>query len=375
MKTSPSLDLLNRRIVIDAAREMPLHAQTRRALRAAIDEHFEDGQQFWTEAALIQRLQVSQITVRRALQDLSREGVLQRRAAKGSFVLKGAPARAAALTVGIFIPEWNSDFLMAMLEHIAGVCREEGHRLQVYHTYKGEKTADVYRQMERSPQEEGVILLANPAPMTRELHRALAGRGYRTVNVEARIADYAGDYIGGDDEQGVRLGMEHLIEVGHRRIALLVNEPEEMGSVTARIRAFQSITREHDLSQSRIVRCATRHWEDSYEAAYGKMDELWALKPRPTAIFAVSDPGAWAALKWLAEHKIRVPQQVSILGFDDDRPSRFTHPALSTLAPPIAAIARRAVTMLAEDAGHVRAEFLPSHLVVRQSTAPPASTA
>jgi LacI family transcriptional regulator len=136
-----------------------------------------------------------------------------------------------------------------------------------------------------------------------------------------------------------------------------------------RAEAFQDEIRRHGLNAAQVVDCSTQYWEDSYVSAYNKMPEVWAL--RPTAIFTVSDPGAWGASKWFAEQGIRIPDEVSLLGFDDARPSRFMHPGLTTIAHPMAEMAARAVQMLQEPELNLVPELLHPKLVVRQSTGIP----
>lgn len=378
MKCQPSVDVLQSSI-IDAGNNLPLHAQVRRALRQALDEHFEDGQRFWTEAVLIKQLKVSQVTVRRALSDLSSEGVLDRQVAKGTFVRKGAPnakpqnARThAAFKVGVFLPEWDSPVLAGMLEHLNEVCWEKGCRLQVFHTRKGQKVSDAYHTLDFPPQEGGVILYGNMRRATCELYEAFQTRGYRTVNIDECMDDYPGAYIGVDNALGMKLGVEHLMALGHRRILLMVNEPEENSSIVARIQAFEAVCERLQV-QSTIFHCGTKSFESSHQTAYRKMEELWAMKPHPTAIFAVSDSGALAAMRWFAERDIRVPRDVSLLGFDNDPASSIVHPGLSTFAPPALEMARHAVETLMRENTQTASKGnvlqFPPRLIVRGSTA------
>ena len=81
--------MLDRFITIDQNTEIPLHTQVRQSLRRLINQEFQDGQKFFTEPALIKHLGLSQSTIRRALTDLTQEGLLIRYVAKGSFVNKG----------------------------------------------------------------------------------------------------------------------------------------------------------------------------------------------------------------------------------------------------------------------------------------------
>lgn len=379
MKGQPSVDVLQSSI-IDAGNNLPLHAQVRRVLRQALDEHFEDGQQFWTEAVLIKQFKVSQVTVRRALADLSSEGVLHRQVAKGTFVRKGTQnteVDKAGFKIGVFLPEWDSPVLSGMLEHLNEACWEKGCRLQVFHTRKGQKVSDAYHALDFSAQEGGIVLYGNMQRATRELCRALQMRGYRTVNIDECRDDYPQDYIGVDNELAMKLGLEHLSKLGHRRVLLMVNEPEENGSIVARREAFQAICEQMDV-ESTIFHCGTRSFQSSYQAAYAKMEELWAMRPHPTAIFAVSDSGALAAMRWFAEREIRVPRDVSLLGFDNDPAASIVYPGLSTFALPALEMARHAVETLTrgrvkDEAKSKRALQFAPHLVVRGSTGAPAT--
>src|SRR5437016_1403214 len=100
----PDISLLSNALLLNQSSELPLHARVRRALKSVIDDCFEDGQKFFTEPQLIEYLKVSQATVRRALQDLANEGLLDRRVARGSFVIKRNCRETAVDTLGVFVP-------------------------------------------------------------------------------------------------------------------------------------------------------------------------------------------------------------------------------------------------------------------------------
>src|SRR5207245_568629 len=73
-------------------------------------------------------------------------------------------------------------------------------------------------------------------------------------------------------------------------------------------------------------------WANTYTATYHVIEQV--LEAGATAIFTASDSGAWSALKWLRDRGIEVPGQISVLGFDDEAPSRHTHPMLSSVGMP-----------------------------------------
>ena len=360
-QTLPSLDILGHAIV-DSQRGTPLHLQVRQALRALIDEHFIDGQLFWPEKMIAERLGVSRGTVRQAIGELARDGLLERHHARGSFVHKDK-ALTSLTTVSLFISQYESDFLKEMLPQVLAAARTNGLRLEVFDTLRGELTSHSYRQIERPSSEQGVILMLEPRP-TLTLHNAFHERGYRTVSIEPGVSNYPGPSVGTNQIAAVHIAVDYLSSLGHRRILFLVNEPAEHSSVQAKISAFDAMRREGVVPEGITVLCGTAFQQSSYQTAYDHMPEVWAH--RPTAIFTASDPGAWAAMKWLHENSIKIPEDISVLGYEDVAPSKHLNPPLSTIAQPMEKLALEAVDMLVKGrTGHL---LLQPTLVARQST-------
>lgn len=352
----------------DAAvsRSEPLHAQLRRVLRGAINEHFADGQQFWSENVLIEQLGVSQITVRRALLDLAQEGILERRPAKGSFVRKASGV--GIFEVGCLVPRYDSEFINELLEHLAAVCRERKHPFRVHHTSRGENLQDIRRYLDAGPRHERFLVLGALPDAALQLWDALDDRGYRSVCIDTPALGRPAHFVGVDNATGVRLALEHLRELGHRRLVFLNNEPHIQPNIRAREAAFSQITTQWGWDEAKIVGCDTQPWENSYQAAWRTMAAVW--EGRPTAIMTASDNGAWAVLGWLAERGIGVPGEVSVIGFDNAPHSEITYPPLTSVAHPKAAIARWAVELLATSPAGPQQLRLEPELIQRRSTGP-----
>jgi DNA-binding LacI/PurR family transcriptional regulator len=256
-----------------------------------------------------------------------------------------------------------------MLEQFAVASRQRNLRFQIYHTHRGQKVADAFRDISSPPDLERIILMS-PSSIV-ELNDALIDSGYRTVAVELPDSGYSGSYVVTDSRMAVHIGIDYLWSLGHRKITLLVNEPLVSPSVQQKVETFKTIAQERRVDgKFHIVTCGTDYWQSSYDSALAHMDEVWPGEngDHPTAIFAVSDPGAWAVLHWLARKGVAVPTDVSVLGFEGAKTSQFTHPSLSTIAHPFEAIARKAVEVLWSDS--VMVERLAPNLVVRESTGP-----
>jgi LacI family transcriptional regulator len=169
---------------------------------------------------------------------------------------------------------------------------------------------------------------------------------------------------------GFREALDHLLALGHRDIGFIAG-PQWLNSAQGRKEAFKAALRGHGLH-------VKNEWiatgDMRVEGGHAAMEKLLAQKPRPTAVLASNDLMAVGALQAAHAAKIRVPKELSIIGFDDIPIAAMVHPALSTIRHPRREVAARAFDSLRqilqgkEVAG---APPLQPHLVVRDSTAPP----
>ena len=384
MPHSPDKDqLLEDLVVVDRRDPLPLHAQVHRALQRVIQEGFEHGDRFFNEEFLSARLGVSLATVRRALTDLASQGALERFPGKGTFVQKAAIPGQRTSHIGVFVPacEWSFEgtVIDRVLAALSNVCAEEGHVMDARFVHRNGVDAEQLWPSDAPYRTDGFVLLCHPPETTLELYDALSACGLASVNVDTEMNGYPGSYVGVNNALGMRLGMEHLLQLGHRRIALLVNEPLDRSSVQDRVEAFQWAAQKAGMEGARVVLCQQHPvYEEGnptgllYDGRIDDaiMDGLLHGASVPTAVFAVSDPGAWVVLKRLAERGVKVPEQMSVLGFGDEGPSRFVYPPLSTIALPYRQMAERAIALLLEPGDGPTVEHLPPALLVRESTGP-----
>lgn len=173
--------------------------------------------------------------------------------------------------------------------------------------------------------------------------------------------------------QAVEQALGHLFGLGHREIAFLggersYGEHKENDVNEQRKEHFERIMREYGLFRPELVR--TNGWSSS--DGYRMMTDLLSGPIRPTACFAASDPLAIGALRALHEHGIAVPEQMSIVGFDDIEMAAYVQPPLTTVRAYPEQMGKAAVQLLAE---RFEGREAPSHsiigtqLVVRSSTA------
>jgi DNA-binding LacI/PurR family transcriptional regulator len=172
-----------------------------------------------------------------------------------------------------------------------------------------------------------------------------------------------------DNFQGAYLATKHLIELGHRRIAHICGTPNIEIS-RQRAGGYEKALAEYSLSYCQIIPPHDDRWD--YQAGYFAMRHLLDLETPPTAVFTASDEMAIGAYRALAEAGLRVPQDMSIVGFDDINAAAFTTPPLTTIRQPFKQIATQAFTLLMQFMSEHQPEtlqvILPAELIVREST-------
>jgi LacI family transcriptional regulator len=170
--------------------------------------------------------------------------------------------------------------------------------------------------------------------------------------------------------QGAYNATEYLIELGHRRIGFITGDME-MAAARNRLAGYQAALRTHHLpSEPALVRNGQFHYPEGYAAAVA----LLALPNPPTAIFASNDDMALAAMDALRGQGLRVPDDISVVGFDGIPQAALVYPPLTTVSQPLAKMGRVATQMLLDrlnDPGKpVRRIELPTELIVRGSCRP-----
>lgn len=216
-----------------------------------------------------------------------------------------------------------------------------------------------------------------------QLPLALARRPTVIVD-QPRLADVP--FIGIDDERAAASAAEHLLELGHRRIAILsfalVRDGREGFADPDRQRgATYAVTRARLSGYRKAITATGLAWEniDVYECHYppradDAVRQLLARRPRPTALLATSDTLALAAQRAAHEEGLRVPGDLSIIGFDDLPRARMANPPLTTVRQPHIEKGRCAGELLLKlisGQSAQTAQTLPAELVVRGSAGPP----
>ncbi|WP_063798096.1 LacI family DNA-binding transcriptional regulator [Streptomyces sp. 150FB] len=201
-----------------------------------------------------------------------------------------------------------------------------------------------------------------------------AGIGSPVVAVDPHTGGDGAPMVDSDNFRGAQLAVEHLLGLGHRRIGFLGRPPRDLESGHQRELGYRSALESAGIAfDPELVRAAGYEESESMEAAR----QLLKLPERPTAVFAANDLSAISTMEVALTLGMRVPEDLSVMGFDNVPESTMVRPGLTTIEQPLQLMGQRAVEMLLEilagrdpEQQHVR---LPTRLVVRESCAAPPS--
>lgn len=272
--------------------------------------------------------------------------------------------------VGAIIPEavttlFTDPFFPRLLCGITQTCNSRQYHLllSLFNHPAGQEEA--YRRVVRSGHLDGVVIASAhmddplfPRLLQDDVPFMLAGR-----HPDDRV-----NYVDVDNVGGARMAVEHLIRLGHTRIATITG-PLSMASGLDRLDGYRLAMGAHQIAvdEKLIV-------EGDYTEASGSLGARRLLSATPTAIFVASDLMAIGVLKALREAGLRVPQDVALVGFDDVTIAAAVEPALTTVRQPIERLGSMAANLLLDllavppdEQAPAHRIVLPTELVVRES--------
>jgi DNA-binding LacI/PurR family transcriptional regulator len=270
--------------------------------------------------------------------------------------------------LGLIISDIVNPFFPELVRSFEEIAAQNGYEVIVANTgYDPERMArSVSRMLER--QAEGVAVITSE--MGENLVAQIAERRIPivfldTARVGARVSKINVDY-----SQGIREAVEHIVGLGHKRIAF-ISGPTELRSSETRRNAFLKCLHQYRVLPEKNFIQIGNHRIDGGETA---MERLLALPHRPTAVLTSNDLTAMGVLRAIYKAKLHVPEDISVVGFDDIEFSEFTQPALTTVRLSRKEVAEQAFnalsTLILGKSEKGRQYEIETHLVVRDSTGP-----
>jgi DNA-binding LacI/PurR family transcriptional regulator len=286
-----------------------------------------------------------------------------------------APARNLARrrsgVIGFVVPEISNPYFGAIADFVVEAVERHG-RLVLLCSHRSQSVRQSsYIDLLASGAIDGMLYLGSFR--SNERLAAAITDGLPVVVVDEPIAGLPPvSSVVMDDYAGGYQATSYLVALGHRRIAF-VSGPAELGSVQERYRGYCDALRVGCIDAEGQVNLAGQFTEQFGMSA---LPHLLAAAQPPTAAFVASDYIALGVLSAAEMHGIRVPDDLSIVGFDDIRFSQYVRPRLTTIRSPVDRLAQQGVELLFErlqdPQAPARTQVLPVELVIRESAAAPA---
>ncbi|VVM37551.1 HTH-type transcriptional repressor CytR [Pseudomonas fluorescens] len=266
----------------------------------------------------------------------------------------------------ILVPAIANTFFARVISGAQQAAQFAGYRLLLCDTQGREEIEREFAELVYAHQADGVIQLRAYDPFEAPFPSADTPP---IVNACEVIQDGRHPTISLDNRAAARAMTEHLIELGHRRIGL-IKGPKSSPLTRERVAGYQDALRAAGIAVDKTLVC---HGDFTLQAGQDGAAEMLALSARPSALFCENDEMAIGALKRIKQMGLRVPEDISLVGFDDIPFAQYCDPPLTTIAQPAENFGRKAVEMLIAliekkplEQRHV---ILPFELTLRNSTA------
>ena len=382
----------------------PRYIKVKEAILEKINNgHLQVGDKMPGERKVAEELSVSQMTANRAIQELVKEGYLEREMGVGTFVVSKEPIHKISPRVNIVLfgsigedEEEDSMSVKAKSLKAAGY----SHDYQVTYLTMEYLSKDIFmgttlrslmeagyaygcefsfltvrypyeleNYFEKADRNRESFVLINPLENWKDCIKAIGETGFPIVAISAHWPDMGVNYIDTNNYQGAKMAIEHLYNLGHRKIAVFYAWPETANTQERLKGVYDTMKNLHleiDTEMFFDIRGIDTDCIRMCTEAIGSMIEKG--KP-PTAVFAAGFELALAVNSGLRHFNLAIPKDVSLVGFDDSPAGIYIQPPLTTIKQPFQEIAKRAISLLMSKAKDRKSEIIPVELIIRSSTA------
>jgi LacI family transcriptional regulator len=328
------------------------------------------------------RAGVAPITVSRAINDSGYVSVKTRarveRAVEELGYVPNRLARSLRLkrtqTLALVVTDITNPFWTTVARGVEDAAQDAGFNLILCNTDESEAKQEQYLDVLLQKQVDGILLV--PARDNEALTGWIQRRAVPVVLLDRCVCSGQVDLVRGDSEGGAYQLVRHLISLGHRRIAVL-SGPRDVSTAVDRVRGYAEALAEAGLEVRADWVC---YGQFSIESGYRVAQQVLTARPCPTALFAVNNFIAIGALRALRDAGLRVPEDMSVVAFDDLISGLVIEPFLTVADQPAYEMGQRAAGLLLARLSEPSANgyeevVLPTEITVRASSGPPAEVA
>jgi LacI family transcriptional regulator len=270
-------------------------------------------------------------------------------------------------TLALVLTDITNPFWTTVARGVEDAASEEGYHVIFCNTDESASKQESYLEAMIQKQVDGILLV--PARSKESPIKFLHQQNVQVVLLDRRLPDMEADVVRCDSNGGAYQLVQLLLKLGHRRIAIL-SGPSGVSSADDRVAGYQHALQEVGLeTKDQLI----IYGEFSLESGYQMTHDLLAMTPRPTALFASNNFIAIGALKALHDAGVTVPEEMSVVGFDDLPAAIVVEPFLTVAFQPAYEMGRRATKRLLECldgqvTDGIQEIVLPVSIIERKST-------
>lgn len=244
-------------------------------------------------------------------------------------------------TVGVLLPDIATNFYASILKGIEDVAHVNNYSVIICNTgIDGWRTLDYIKVLEQR-KVDSIITIG--LRISEEYYNALEKSKIPYIQISTISYRYQIPYIKVDSQQASYAATKYLIDNGHKKIAMISGEAKDVDSGHHRIFGFKQALEDNNLDVNPKL---IKYGDFTYESGIECMRELLKGEDEFTAIFAASDDMAVGALSVAYENNINIPNELSIIGYDNTRVSAMSIPPLTTIGQPLYEMGQKGMTMI-----------------------------
>ncbi|GAB0110524.1 LacI family DNA-binding transcriptional regulator [Pseudoalteromonas distincta] len=277
-------------------------------------------------------------------------------------------AQNRSFIIGCLYDNPSKSYITRVQTGALAACKENNYNLLIHPCeFRGEELINNVDQLLQTSRLDGIVLTP-PFGDFPELADFLKSKKIPYARVASAVLQDDSISVRSNDEQGAFEITEHLIKLGHKSIAFIKGHPDH-SATQQRFKGYRRSLSSHGIEfDERLVEEGNFSYHSGVDSARSILD----LSPRPTAVFASNDYMAAAVLKLATQRQLKVPDDISIAGFDNAPIARHIWPGLTTIAQPVEEMTKQAVTQLILHISQPQEQpyqiTLESQLITREST-------
>ena len=271
-------------------------------------------------------------------------------------------------TLALVVTDITNPYFTSMARGVEDVAGASNYTVIYCNTDESETKEEKYANILAQRQVDGVLLV--PACGNAKIINFLEANDISVVVLDRRVSGVNTDFVRSDSEDGANRLIKLLIGLGHERIAVITG-PKKVSTAVDRVKGYRQALVEAGLKENELIYYGSFTQQSGYD--FAKLAMLQS--PRPTAIFAANNFILLGVVKALRELQLKVPEDISVVGFDDFPESMLVKPFFTAVLQPAYEMGRLAAELLlkrisGELSGECQKIILPTEIIERESSGP-----